>query len=342
MNINLKFNYKFKKRPNLKYQLLITDNNYNGGANDIFEVFLSYKDNKEYIAFPNYHNSNIDIFILLENKKIISLKEHKYNIITIRYFINTKNNNEYLISAAHDKMVIIWDITNNYKIKYIINTQYRDDIGGCLLVFPLNINENYIITSSKCINDNINISATKIYSFNNGKYIKYIKNSNNNYICYLLSWYNKKNNKYYIIELANKKIIINNLLEEELYCELIKEPETYHNSGFIFNKENNEYLCCSSTNGYINIWDLYNKNIFKIINTNGCFLMHIINWDNKYIIVADLKNCSFKIIDIDVEKIITNIRQKDCVVSIKKIYHPIYGESLLSAARDNTIILWSI
>ena len=27
---------------------------------------------------------------------------------------------------------------------------------------------------------------------------------------------------------------------------------------------------------------------------------------------------------------------------IKKIYHPLYGESLLSAAQDNTIKLWII
>ena len=32
----------------------------------------------------------------------------------------------------------------------------------------------------------------------------------------------------------------------------------------------------------------------------------------------------------------------DKVVCIKKIYHPIYGESLLSGARDNTIKLWTI
>ena len=30
------------------------------------------------------------------------------------------------------------------------------------------------------------------------------------------------------------------------------------------------------------------------------------------------------------------------VVCIKKIYHPIYGESLLSAGNDNTIKLWTI
>ena len=279
--------------------------------------------------------------MILDNKELISLKGHKCDIRTIRYFINDKNFNEYLISADDDRIVIIWDITNNYNIKYKINTNYEDDISSNLLMFPLNIKDNYIITSSNAISNNIYESAIKIYSLNNGNFLKYIPGSNNNYICYLLSWYNKKNNNYYLVELADKKIIINNLLENELYCELIKEPETYHNSGFIFNKGNNEYLCCSSTNGYINIWDLYNKNIFKTINTKG-FLMHIINWNNKYIIVADLNNKAFKIIDIEIGEVISIYKHNLGVVSVKKLFHPIYGESLLSDARDDKIRLWRI
>ena len=174
----------------------------------------------------------------------------------------------------------------------------------------------------------------------------YINNTNNIEIFYLLSWNNKKNNKYYIIQFSYKKILINNLLEDELYSELKQENQNNYNhySGFLYNKDNNDYLCSSSSNGYINIWDLYNKKIFKIINTNNCKLAHIIEWNNKYIIVTDVNNKSFKIIDLDENKIISNIegQHKDWVICIKKIYHPIYGESLLSASKDKTIKLWII
>ena len=97
-------------------------------------------------------------------------------------------------------------------------------------------------------------------------------------------------------------------------------------------------------NGYIHIWDLYNQKIFKVINTNNCFLFHIIEWNNKYIIVADFNNKSFKIIDLEQNKIICDIKGQHTgnVICIKKIYHPIYGESLLSADNDNTIKLWII
>ena len=202
---NNKINYKFEKDPNnLKYIQDITNTNTNVnyyGCNDIFEVFISYKDNKEYIISKNI-NYNLDIFTLLDNQKIKSLNGHKNNIRTIKYFINNKDYNEYLISADANHIVIIWDITNNYNIKYQINTKYNSDIYSCLLAFPHNNNDNYIITSTWNTSNDNDKSATKIYLLNNGNFIKYINNTNNNNIYYLLSWYNKKNNKYYIMQLA--------------------------------------------------------------------------------------------------------------------------------------------
>ena len=90
-NINKIKNYKYKKEPqNLKFKYDITNTNCIGGWNDMFEVFICYKDNKEYIISPNSNNYNLDIFNLLDNKKILSLKGHKNKIYTIRYFTKYK------------------------------------------------------------------------------------------------------------------------------------------------------------------------------------------------------------------------------------------------------------
>ena len=53
---------------------------------------------------------------------------------------------------------------------------------------------------------------------------------------------------------------------------------------------------------------------------------------------------SFKIIDLEENKTICDINGQHTgkLVCIKKMYHPLYGESLLSAANDNTIKLWVI
>ena len=58
-----KINYKFKKDPNnLKFKSNITTTNTNEGWNDIFEIFISYIDNKEYLVSPNANNFYLDIF----------------------------------------------------------------------------------------------------------------------------------------------------------------------------------------------------------------------------------------------------------------------------------------
>ena len=340
-----KINYKFEKDPQgLKFRQNVNETNASYGWNDIFEVYISRKDNKEYLVSPNNNNYKLDVISLLENKLTISLKGHNNHIRTIRYFINNINSDEYLISADNDIIVIIWEITYNFNMKFKINTNYSDNIYSCLLLFDL-INENsYIVTSSYAQLDDNEKSATKLYSLENGQLIKYISHTNKNAIYYLLSWYNKNNNKYYIIQFTFKAILINSVVDDELYCELIQEPEDNHLSGFIYNVDNIDYLCSSSYNGYINLWDLFNKSIYKVINTNDCVLSNIIQWNNQYFIVADYENKSFKIIDIEKEQIVKDIagQHTDKVPCVKKIYHPLYGESLLTAGQDNTIKLWSL
>jgi len=330
-----------KELKNLTYKLDITNTNEDLGTNDIFEAFISYKDNKGYIISPNINNYNLDIFILLSNKSEIvkSLSGHNYHITMVRYFINDKNHNEYIISADSHQTVIVWDYTDNGNIKYKIDTEYSlCFIYSCLLAFPSNSNDNYIITSTEDTSDK---SGTKIYSLNNGKFIKYINNSNNYAIFYLLLWHNIKNNKYYIVQFADKNIIINNLLEDELYSKFISESESQHHSGLIYHKGKNDYLCSSSINGNINIWDLYNKSMYKNIKIDKDELYHIIKWNEKYIIVADYHSNSYKIINLENENILDiNGQHTKGVISIKKIYHPKYGQSLLSAGSDRTIKLW--
>ena len=96
-------------------------------------------------------------------------------------------------------------------------------------------------------------------------YFKYIKETNKIEIFYLLYWYNKQDNKNYIIEFAFGKIVVNNLLLDELYTEFNQEYQSFQDSGFIYEKDCEDYLCSSSTNGFINIWNLSYKFFFKSI-----------------------------------------------------------------------------
>ena len=345
-----KINYKFKTEPqNLKYKSEIGVNSKSQGFNDTFEVFISYKDNKEYVVIRNAeNNNNLDVFTLLDDKRVATLKGHNNLITTIRYFINNKDNNEYLISADWNHNIIIWDITDNYKIKHRISnfSLLRYDMWSLLLVFPHNSDNNYFITSSSIPIKNPSYSTTQVYSLADGQFIKFIKDEGS-CVWYLLSWYNKKNNKYYIIQIASEKILVNNLLEDEIYTEFINERVSPQYSGFLYCKDNNDYLCTSSYIGYVNIWDLYNKNLFKKINTNNsdkiCPLFHIIQWNTKYAIVGAF-NKSFKIVDLEQEKVVGEIIKAhyEEVVCVKKVYHPTFGESLLTLSRGFKIKLWTM
>ena len=69
--------------------------------------------------------------------------------------------------------------------------------------------------------------------------------------------------------------------------------------------------------------------------------MSIIKWNDRYILVSDLDN-SIKILDIEKLEFVGKIEggATEGIKCIKKIYHPTYGESLLSCGRDKVIKLW--
>lgn len=324
----------------LKYKETIVETNDGCGPNDIFEVFSSITDNNVYLVSKNKDNYNLDIINLKNNEKIISLSGHNKNITSVRYFQN--DSNEYLVSADYSRRVIIWDIKNNFEILHKINTNYDKGIWSCLLLFNVE-NENYIITSTDSTSDNDEKSATKLYSLEDGSFIKYIINTKSSSTNYILPWHNQKDEETYIVELCTNKIIINNVLKDETYAQLIMEPEDAHYGGFIYSKEENDYLFSSSCRGFVSIWDLYEKSLTGIINNFGCEIWQITPWSNRYIIGADFDSKSLKIMDIKGKKVVGAIKGQHTkgIVSVKKIVHPIYGESLISSGWDHKIIVWS-
>ena len=330
-----KIDYKFKKNPNLK-NIINISNSKNGSL--IFDVFISFKDNKEYIITKN--KKDINIYSLLDYKKIVSLKGHNADIVIVKYYINNKDYKEYLISTDYMKIVIIWDIKNNYNILQQIQTQYKELIYNCLLVFPHNIEDNYIAISANELKCNY-LSVLKIFSLNKGKIIKESKNPIMIKNFCILSWHNKNNDEYYIIKLDYGRVQITNLLENEIYSTFVSQNEGIHYDGLIYNKNGKDYLCVSSFNGYFDIWDLYDKKLFKSIYIQNCKLNKIIKWNDKYIIITDYESNSFKIVDIEIGKFISNIKgdHTENILCLKKINHPIYGESLLYSGNDNVIKL---
>ena len=89
--------------------------------------------------------------------------------------------------------------------------------------------------------------------------------------------------------------------------------------------------------------DLENKKFIRDIYINLGVLTNFVQWNNKYVIFIDEKENSLKILDLSKSKIICNFKQNDELKNIKKINHPLYGESLLISYKGiKDISLWTI
>ena len=205
---------------------------------------------------------NNNIYNLYPNngiKLIKSIKHHINHITFVRYFFNAKTNKEYLLTGDENKFVTLWDVQDEFKILYDIKPGYSGKIYTSLLAFDV-YDKNYLIACKTNTSE-----YSKKYNFESWKFIENINKTNSNYTYYLLYWFNKKNNEHYIIECCDGKVSIHNLIKDEIYAEL-KAPNEYRNfSGFIYTKNEIDYLCKGCGNGYIHIWDLFNKNLIASI-----------------------------------------------------------------------------
>ena len=142
-----KLNKQFNEDPcNLKYKEDITNNNSCGGALYNFAVYNGLTDNIEYIVYNNKSNYNLEIMRIIDKTIIISLKGHNNKTTVIRYYIKD-NKEEYILSCDENKLIIVWDIQNNYNKKYNIQEKYSGYIYDALLLFNI-FNKNYILISS--------------------------------------------------------------------------------------------------------------------------------------------------------------------------------------------------
>ena len=329
----IKLNVNFKDNPlNLEFTEYLTNNHSDSNLAN-FDVYIGLKDHIEYLIFNNKNNYNLEIMRIKDKTIITSLKGHNSQTRVIRYY-SKDNKEEYILSCDENKLVIIWDIQNNFNKKYTIKTKYQGNINDAFLLFNI-FNNNYILLSS----DN-NKEYSKLYEFNeNAKFFRNISGTYENQTRFIIPWLNK--NKYYIIECCKQRISINNIFEDENYANLEKNPESYHYWGYIFNEN---YLCVSNyNNNFIRIWDLVNKSIYKQINYDASFGFGIIPWNNIYSILA-CQSC-FVIINLEESKIVKKVPLDNinhCLLTIKKIKSNQLGECLIGSDGNNNIRLFSL
>ena len=199
--------------------------------------------------------------------------------------------------------------------------------------FLKNNNDNYIITCNDSLNEPI-----KIFDFK-GNIIKIINDSND--ISFFIDvYYDKKNLKNYIIT-GNKGYIksydYNNNIIYHKYFDKDKDLGICYSISIKIDI-NIIKLISSFESGYIIIWNFHNGDFMNKIKIGG-LLYGICLWNDEYLFVGNGEH-KIKLIDLKEGKIIKELNgHNNEVVAIKKIFHPKYGECLISS-EGYSIILW--
>ena len=307
----------FQNNPNIRFkENIVNDFNSLYWVCDTFDVYYPLSENEKelYLVYSLFEKKQINILRLSDKKIIKTLAGHSDFIDNVKNFYNDKDNHNYLLSSDWNKTIFIWDLDNNYELKNKIITEYTNYIYSSLIYFKL----DYVITST--VGNTEEIDYIKIFNFQKGTFIRDIPNTDNNDTLYLLIWEKeeKEEKENYLIALCYEKVSIYNLKTDELYGNLstnvTQSCGDYYLSGFI--SYDNKYLYTSSKEGYINIWNLNDKILFKTIFTPNSSFFAITPWSiyvnysvdkddlklykyvNNYILVCDKDKNSILIFNI--------------------------------------------
>ena len=329
--LNKEINYNYVKDPNsLKFKELLTNLHSSAGLLSNFEIYYGKKDNIPYLVYNNKTNCNLEVVRLIDNIIVHYLSKHKHEVTVIKYYYNKNNDEEYLLSCDKNKLVVIWDIQNNYLIKSIIQEQFNGIIWDADIIFNISSKHFLLLSSGK------RGVPIKIYELkeNNSLFFKDIPGTDVYSTNYMIPWIN--NNKYYIIKFY-ENISIHSIFDNECYAILKSENSRYY-CGFIYNKN---YLCANDKEqNSVRIFDLINKNILSEIKYDGEMGRQIIQWNDIYSIVACI-HC-FIIIDLKNCKMINKIAvDKSCLGGVRKIYLDRMGECLIVSDFNNNIELFN-
>ena len=310
------------------------------GVNDYFEPFhLKNDESTVYIAVKCKEESsdisNIDVIEMSsinDIKKIKSLSGHQKRIVFIKYFKNPYTLQEYLISGDREEIVRAWEIIdeNNFQLLCVIKTNYgrlimQQSIYNCLIYFTEN--RSYIITTT------VTNNYSRLYDLENGSLIKDISLTYYNYTFYLIRY------KEYIIDCCKNFVMIFNPINEEVYSKIENSYTKGDNRSccIIYNKNDNDYLYISNSNGYVIEYCLNTKVVMYNFDINKD-LYHIIFWDLNNLIIAQYNSEYLGLVDIKNKNIKNLIKCRKTFMCVKKILLNKNNEILLASGEDSTDI----
>jgi len=300
-----------------------------------FTVFKS-KDKILYLIYSN-KNKSIISYNLINNKKITEVKNaHNEYISNLRYYLDSINKKDLIISiSSEDNNIKLWNFNN---FECLLDIQNVNNEGFLFSASILkNKNENYIITSNCNWDDTP--ESMKVFDLKGTK-LKEIKNSREG-ILFLDNYYDNELSTNFIVIGTINYVKSYNYDRDEVYHEYNDIYNIFHCSIIIYKDENITKLIESGTDGNVRIWNFHSGDLLNKIKVYPFWLYGICLWNNDHLFVG-CTDRTIRLINLKNGNIINNLLgHNQRIITIKKINHPKYGFCLLSQGyKDDGIKLW--
>ena len=299
-----------------------------------FTVFKSIS-NILYLIYTNKEKS-ILFYNLIDNKKITEIKNaHKEIITNFLYYLDAINKIDIVMSLSMiDNNIKLWNIND---FECILSIKYIYTNGNLSSCFIKDNNQDYFVTSNS--NYPNNPGPIKIFDFY-GNEIKEINYSNDNTF-FIDSYYDLKTSSNYIIT-GNKGYIKSyDYDKNKIYRKFYDNDNKCHKSIIIKNINKITKIIETSYDGNIRMWNFHSGELLNKIKVSNYALYGICVWNDDYIFIG-CEDKTIKLIELNTGKIIISLSgHNNEVLTIKKIFIPQYGESLISQGwHDDQIKLW--
>lgn len=277
----------------------------------------------------------IELYDLEKDTPIKTIKDaHSNDIYSCRHFIDTKTNTDVLITSSYDKSIKVWNVENMdnpvVKIEEAHSNGYI--FTPCILSHE-KLKENYIIS---CADD----ECIKVFDFS-GKFLDK-KIRFDGYINLLTTYYDKKEDKFFIIDANSRNVEVFNFDDLTTYKYYKLKIDCTHSYIVIYeNKEKDQVqLIDSNMKGFIHIWDFHTAECLTSISINS-FVNGICLWDDDYLISTG-KDKEVKVIDLKKGKVARRLTGHTReTLSAHKVFLSKYGDCLISHGKDGLLKLWS-
>jgi hypothetical protein len=335
----------FKSNPNFKFKEIVVEKTECLASSYQFDCYKA-ADGNTYLVSPYWDIDHADkpvhyisLINLKTNEVYKKLEGHKDRVLCARYFKDPYTKKDYLISCDRKYKIIVWSLDDDCKNIFEKEEKYESFIYSVILMFEPN-NKIYAVTSTLANGESfIHPLDDKTKKFE-------IKDTKDLFVYFMTYWWDEKKQEHNIISCGKNKILISQIKpgsnNNTNYHIQTDEKHPYNLGGMVYKNKDKDFLITSATYGLIKVIDLQAKKEFKSITFEDVFLYSFIKWNDHYLLVNDCLQRRILVLDINDFTVKSKVLCPEMYFDrfIKKVDHPIYGESIMSVGIDWKIKLF--